>query len=74
LFWISEEPFVSSTYCVSKEDPMVVYAVSAGYKWFFAYPEQKVETVNTLTPFVSSTYCVYNHWIFFTFWWFLIIV
>ena len=33
----------------SKEDPMVVYAVSAGYKWFFAYPEQKVETVNTLT-------------------------
>ena len=28
---------------------MVVYAVSAGYKWFFAYPEQKVETVNTLT-------------------------
>ncbi|MCI2933376.1 cytochrome aa3 quinol oxidase subunit II [Staphylococcus haemolyticus] len=33
----------------SKEDPVVVYAVSAGYKWFFAYPEQKVETVNTLT-------------------------
>ncbi|RCF88924.1 cytochrome aa3 quinol oxidase subunit II, partial [Enterococcus faecium] len=33
----------------SKEDPMVVYAVSAGYKWLCAYPEQKVETVNTLT-------------------------
>ena len=33
----------------SKEDPLVVYAVSAGYKWFFAYPDQKVETVNTLT-------------------------
>ena len=27
----------------SKEDPMVVYAVSAGYKWFFAYPEQKLK-------------------------------
>ena len=23
--------------------------VSAGYKWFFAYPDQHIETVNTLT-------------------------
>lgn len=28
---------------------MVVYAVSAGYKWFFAYPDEHIETVNTLT-------------------------
>lgn len=33
----------------SHKDPMVVYAVSGGFKWFFAYPEQHVETVNTLT-------------------------
>ena len=31
------------------KDPITIYAVSAGYKWFFAYPDQKVETVNTLT-------------------------
>ena len=31
------------------KDPLVVYAVSAGYKWFFAYPDQHIETVNTLT-------------------------
>ena len=48
----------------SKEDPLVVYAVSAGYKWFFAYPEQKVETVNTLTiPKTVQLYLNYNLWI-----------
>ncbi|UXR72228.1 cytochrome aa3 quinol oxidase subunit II [Staphylococcus sp. IVB6240] len=33
----------------SEDDPIVVYAVSGGYKWFFAYPEEKIETVNHLT-------------------------
>lgn len=33
----------------SDKDPVVVYATSAGFKWFFAYPEQKIETVNHLT-------------------------
>ena len=48
----------------SKEDPIVVYAVSAGYKWFFAYPEQKVETVNTLTiPKTVQLYLNYKLWI-----------
>lgn len=32
-----------------KDDPLVVYATSAGFKWFFSYPEQKVETINHLT-------------------------
>ncbi len=27
----------------SEKDPMVVYAVSAGYKWFFAYPDEHIE-------------------------------
>lgn len=31
------------------KDPVVVYATSAGFKWFFAYPEQKIETVNHIT-------------------------
>lgn len=30
-------------------DPLAVYAVSAGYKWFLAYPDQYIGTVNTLT-------------------------
>ncbi|EHJ08478.1 cytochrome aa3 quinol oxidase subunit II [Staphylococcus simiae] len=33
----------------SEKDPMVIYAVSGGFKWFFAYPEEHIETVNTLT-------------------------
>ncbi|MCP8713682.1 cytochrome aa3 quinol oxidase subunit II [Staphylococcus arlettae] len=32
-----------------KDDPIVIYATSAGYKWFFSYPEEKIETVNHLT-------------------------
>jgi cytochrome aa3-600 menaquinol oxidase subunit 2 len=32
-----------------KDDPLVVYATSAGYKWFFSYPDEKIETVNHLT-------------------------
>src|SRR5699024_5065483 len=32
-----------------QDDPLVVYATSAGYKWFFSYPEEKIETVNHLT-------------------------
>ncbi|WP_436861380.1 cytochrome aa3 quinol oxidase subunit II [Staphylococcus caeli] len=32
-----------------EDDPLVVYATSAGYKWFFSYPEEKIETVNHLT-------------------------
>ena len=31
------------------KDPIVIYATSAGYKWFFSYPEEKIETVNHLT-------------------------
>lgn len=33
----------------AKDEPMVIYAVSGGYKWFFAYPEEKIETVNHIT-------------------------
>ncbi|PTG84849.1 cytochrome aa3 quinol oxidase subunit II [Staphylococcus chromogenes] len=33
----------------AKDDPMVIYAVSGGYKWFFAYPDEKIETVNHVT-------------------------
>ncbi|MCS4486677.1 cytochrome aa3 quinol oxidase subunit II [Staphylococcus americanisciuri] len=33
----------------AEDDPIVIYAVSGGYKWFFAYPEEKIETVNHLT-------------------------
>ncbi|MFO3688118.1 cytochrome aa3 quinol oxidase subunit II [Staphylococcus felis] len=33
----------------SEDDPIVIYAVSGGFKWFFAYPEEKIETVNHLT-------------------------
>ncbi|EKH2192081.1 cytochrome aa3 quinol oxidase subunit II [Staphylococcus pseudintermedius] len=32
----------------SEDDPIVIYAVSGGYKWFFAYPDEKIETVNHL--------------------------
>ncbi|MCG3413403.1 cytochrome aa3 quinol oxidase subunit II [Staphylococcus massiliensis] len=32
-----------------EEDPIVIYATSAGFKWFFSYPEEKIETVNHLT-------------------------
>ncbi|SEI00730.1 cytochrome aa3 quinol oxidase subunit 2 [Halobacillus karajensis] len=30
------------------KDPLVVYATSADWKWFFSYPEQDIETVNYL--------------------------
>ena len=33
----------------SEEDPVVIYATSAGFKWFFSYPDEKVETVNHVT-------------------------
>ena len=47
-------PTVKSLYLYEekpqKEDnPVVIYATSAGYKWFFSYPEEKIETVNHLT-------------------------
>ncbi|WP_281673350.1 cytochrome aa3 quinol oxidase subunit II [Staphylococcus auricularis] len=47
-------PTVKSLYLYEEtpeksEDPITIYATSAGYKWFFAYPEQKIETVNHLT-------------------------
>ncbi|MDN8831376.1 cytochrome c oxidase subunit II transmembrane domain-containing protein, partial [Staphylococcus aureus] len=47
-------PTVNSLYSYEEkpqkeDDPLVVYATSAGYKWFFSYPEQKIETVNHLT-------------------------
>lgn len=30
------------------EEPLVIYATSADWKWFFSYPEQDIETVNYL--------------------------
>lgn len=39
-----EKPPVSS----ESEDPLVIYATSADWKWFFSYPEQGIETVNYL--------------------------
>ncbi len=30
------------------EEPLVVYATAADWKWFFSYPEQNIETVNYL--------------------------
>ncbi|MEY8598343.1 MULTISPECIES: cytochrome aa3 quinol oxidase subunit II [Mammaliicoccus] len=33
----------------SEDEPVVIYATSAGFKWFFSYPEEKVETVNHVT-------------------------
>ncbi|UOQ95352.1 cytochrome aa3 quinol oxidase subunit II [Halobacillus shinanisalinarum] len=30
------------------EEPLVIYATSADWKWFFSYPEQGIETVNYL--------------------------
>lgn len=33
----------------SEENPVVIYATSAGFKWFFSYPDEKVETVNHVT-------------------------
>lgn len=48
----------------SEKDPMVVYAVSAGYKWFFAYPDEHIETVNTLTiPKDVLLYLSFKLWI-----------
>ncbi|TFB21816.1 cytochrome aa3 quinol oxidase subunit II [Filobacillus milosensis] len=32
----------------NEEEPLVVYATSADWKWFFSYPEQGIETVNYL--------------------------
>ncbi|TFJ91783.1 cytochrome aa3 quinol oxidase subunit II [Lentibacillus salicampi] len=39
-----EEPPESS----AEQDPLVVYATAADWKWFFSYPEQGIETVNYL--------------------------
>ncbi|MBM7553855.1 cytochrome aa3 quinol oxidase subunit II [Thalassobacillus pellis] len=39
-----EKPPVSS----EEKEPLVVYATSADWKWFFSYPEQGIETVNYL--------------------------
>ena len=40
------------------------YAVSAGYKWFFAYPDQHIETVNTLTILkIVQSYSSFKLWI-----------
>ncbi|MBC1920164.1 cytochrome aa3 quinol oxidase subunit II [Listeria booriae] len=30
----------------SHKDPIVIYATSANWKWFFSYPDQSIETVN----------------------------
>lgn len=39
-----EDPPESS----SEKEPLVIYATSANWKWFFSYPEQDIETVNYL--------------------------
>ncbi|MFC4559405.1 cytochrome aa3 quinol oxidase subunit II [Virgibacillus kekensis] len=39
-----EEPPESS----ADQEPLVIYATSADWKWFFSYPEQGIETVNYL--------------------------
>ncbi|MBY7144630.1 cytochrome aa3 quinol oxidase subunit II [Virgibacillus sp. NKC19-3] len=39
-----EEPPESS----AEEEPLVIYATSADWKWFFSYPEEGIETVNYL--------------------------
>src|SRR5699024_302355 len=38
-----EKPPVSS-----EKEPLVIYATTADWKWFFSYPEQGIETVNYL--------------------------
>ncbi|GAA0441485.1 cytochrome aa3 quinol oxidase subunit II [Lentibacillus halophilus] len=43
LFDLEQPPDVSQD-----KDPLVVYATSADWKWFFSYPEQNIETVNYL--------------------------
>lgn len=40
-----EEPPVSS----EDDDPLVIYATSADWKWIFSYPEENIETVNHLS-------------------------
>ncbi|WP_101843246.1 cytochrome aa3 quinol oxidase subunit II [Halobacillus sp. Marseille-P3879] len=32
----------------TEEEPLVVYATAADWKWFFSYPEEDIETVNYL--------------------------
>lgn len=44
LIFQLEEPPVST----EDQDPLVVYATSADWKWIFSYPEEDVETVNHL--------------------------
>jgi cytochrome aa3-600 menaquinol oxidase subunit 2 len=48
-------PTVKAIYALEKppqqssaEQPLVVYATSANWKWIFSYPEQNIETVNYL--------------------------
>lgn len=43
LFDLEDPPEVGKD-----KDPLVVYATSADWKWFFTYPEQGIETVNYL--------------------------
>ncbi|WP_254434234.1 cytochrome aa3 quinol oxidase subunit II [Halobacillus sp. Marseille-Q1614] len=44
LLYDLEKPTEST----SNEEPLVVYATSADWKWFFSYPEQGIETVDYL--------------------------
>lgn len=46
-------PNVKTLYAIesppkSGEEPLVIYATSADWKWFFSYPKQNIETVNYL--------------------------
>lgn len=46
LFDLDKPP--KATVAENQQEPLVVYATSADWKWFFSYPEQNIETVNYL--------------------------
>jgi cytochrome aa3-600 menaquinol oxidase subunit 2 len=46
LFNLEKPP--EATVAKDQQDPLVVYATSADWKWIFSYPEENIETVNYL--------------------------
>ncbi|MTW86710.1 cytochrome aa3 quinol oxidase subunit II [Virgibacillus dakarensis] len=46
LFDLEKPP--ETTAAKEQKEPLVIYATSADWKWFFSYPEQDIETVNYL--------------------------
>lgn len=45
LFALEDPPKTAEA---NNKEPLVIYATSADWKWFFSYPEQNIETVNYL--------------------------